>query len=73
MTCRHTLSVRHTQIKMTAFTFCLGTGVPRHRDGVIRPYICTYVFSELCSIFQYVIKRWLHVLQLSRSVQRAQT
>ena len=33
--------------------FCLGTGVPRHRDGVVRPYVrtCvrpyvrTYVFS----------------------------
>ena len=37
--------------------FCLGTGVPRHRDGVVRLYVRTYVFSELCSIFQYVIKR----------------
>ena len=48
--------------------FCLGTGVPRHRDGVVRPYVRTYVrtyvFSELCSIFQYVIKRWLRALQL---------
>ena len=26
-----------------------------------------YVFSELCSIFQYVIKRWLRALQLSGS------
>ena len=23
--------------------FCLGTGVPRHRDGVVRPYVHTYV------------------------------
>jgi len=55
--------------------FCLGTGVPRHRDGVVRPYVRTYVrtyvrsyvFSELCSIFQYVIKWWLRALQLSGS------
>jgi len=51
--------------------FCLGTGVLRHRDGVVRPYVCmyvrTYVFSVLCSIFQYVIKRWLRALQLSGS------
>jgi len=24
-----------------------------------RTYVRTYVFSELCSIFRYVIKRWL--------------
>ena len=44
--------------------FCLGTGVPRHRDSVVRPYRCMYVFSVLCSIFQYVIKWWLCALQL---------
>ena len=33
--------------------------MPRHRDGIVRPYVHTYVFSELCSIFQYVIKWWL--------------
>ena len=27
----------------------------------------TYIFSVLCSIFQYVIKRWLRALQLSGS------
>ena len=32
-----------------------------------RTSVRTYVFSELCSIFQYVIKRWLHELQLSGS------
>jgi len=26
--------------------FCLGTGVPRHKDGVVGPYVCTYVFNE---------------------------
>ena len=30
----------------------------------VRPYVRTYVFSELCSIFQYVIKRSLRALQL---------
>jgi len=34
--------------------FCLGTRVPRHRDSVVRLYICTYVFSILCSIFLHV-------------------
>jgi len=51
--------------------FCLGTGMPRHRDRIVRPYVHTYirmyVFSVLHSIFQYVIKRWLRVLQLSGS------
>ena len=48
------------------FSFCLGTGVPRHRDGVcttVRTYVRMYVFSELCSIFQYV----MCALQLSGS------
>ena len=30
-----------------------------------RTSVRTYVFSELCSIFQYVIKLWLRALQLS--------
>ena len=30
-------------------------------------YDRTYVFSVLCSIFHYVIKQWLHALQLSGS------
>ena len=47
--------------------FCLGTGVLRHRDCVVRQYIYTYVFSVLCSIIQYIIKRWLHALQLRGS------
>jgi len=38
--------------KVGGLIFCLGTGVPRHRDGVVRPYVRTYVFSVLCSIFQ---------------------
>jgi len=25
------------------YNFCLGTGVPRHRDGVVRSYVRTYV------------------------------
>ena len=30
-------------------------------------FICMYIFSVLCSIFQYVIKQWLHTLELSGS------
>ena len=39
----------------------------RHRSAETALYDCTYIFSELCSIFQYVIKRWLRALQLSGS------
>ena len=40
---------------------------PECRDIETAWYDRTYVFSELCSIFQYVIKRWLRALQLKRT------
>ena len=44
----------------------LSVSAPKCRDIETALYdrtsVCTYVFSELCSIFQYVIKRWLHSL-----------
>ena len=50
---------------------CLFVSAPECRDieTVLynRTSVRTYVFSVLCSIFQYVIKRWLRTLQLSRS------
>jgi len=36
---------------------------PECRDIETALYDHTSVFSELCSIFQYVIKRWLRALQ----------
>jgi len=38
---------------------------PECRDIETALYDHTYVFSVLCSIFQYVIKQWLRTLQLS--------
>jgi len=32
-------------------------------------FILMYVFSVLCSIFQYIIKQWLRVLQLSMEAE----
>jgi len=43
---------------------------PECRDIETALYDRTSVFSELCSIFQYVIKRWLRALQLQCSKQR---
>jgi len=40
---------------------------PECRDIETALYDRTYVFSVLCSIFQYIIKQWLRVLQLSGS------
>jgi len=34
--------------------FCLDTGVPRHRNSVVRPYVRTS--NVLCSMCQYIIK-----------------
>ena len=36
----HEQAPLHTRCCMrTILFFCLGTGVPRHRDGVVRPYV----------------------------------
>jgi len=32
--------------------FCLGTGVPRHRDGVVRLYVCTSLFNTLICLYE---------------------
>ena len=34
-------------------TFCLGTGVPRHRDGIVQQYVCTYIRTSLANCVQY--------------------
>jgi len=39
--------------KTLHLVFCLGTGVPRHRDGAVRPYVRTYVRTSLAYRVQY--------------------
>jgi len=39
----HYFNTRKYAIYIYILIFCLGTGVPRHRDGVVRPYVRTYV------------------------------
>ena len=41
--------------------FCLSTGVLRHRDGIVRPYIHTYVFNELDVLICHlaVVEEWM--------------
>ena len=71
----HTYAHLHTHIHMYMHVctqiHTLFVSAPECRDieTVLydRTSVRMYVFSELCSIFQYVIKRWLRALQLSRS------
>jgi len=54
-------------INQIMVTFCLGTGVPGHRDSIVLPYVSLQLIAFNISVRHQIIKRWLRALQLSGS------